>query len=314
MINVAELDERIDRCLAILADNPHSQVFAALAEAYRRRGEFGRAFSVCKSGLKYHPDYAPAHVVLAKLYLYQRMLGDALGALRRAIELDGQTRTTDLLEAEIQIATGDSKAAQAVIDRLRISDPGNPGLAELVEQVKQLGAAKPGQGVLPSSATDSDGEHHPAPEMRNTPDPIGWEEWTSAIGNMRGVEAAFVYDRVDQLVSVHPRSAETEGRAGSVRSLAQVIDDLLCHHAWSPLQEVHIETASSEIWARKNGDLAFGLIGLRLMSFGAIRQRGVDMAKRVNTPPSCGEVTSPSKGMQATHDGGTAPADLPMDV
>ena len=68
MISVAELDERIERCLTILADNPHSQVFAALAEAYRRRGDLGRAFSVCKNGLKHHPDYAPAHIVMAKHY------------------------------------------------------------------------------------------------------------------------------------------------------------------------------------------------------------------------------------------------------
>lgn len=187
MINVAELDERIDRCLAILADNPHSQVFAALAEAYRRRGEFGRAFSVCKSGLKHHSDYGPAYVVLAKLYLHQKMLPDALSSLKRAVELDGPTRVTDLLEAEVQVALGDVTAAQTVINRLRVTDPGNPALPELMEQVRR---SRSGPAASPvADPIDQTPQHQPRmrPDTRPVPDCVDWQGWVQVLGALQAL-------------------------------------------------------------------------------------------------------------------------------
>ena len=114
MLNIAELDERIEKCLSILEGNPRSQVFAALADAYRKRGEFGRAFSVCKGGLRQHDDYAPAYIVLAKLYQHQNMHDEALSAVRRAIDIDGATRASDFLEAEVLIAMGDAPGAKKI--------------------------------------------------------------------------------------------------------------------------------------------------------------------------------------------------------
>ena len=69
MINAVEIDERIGKCQKILDVDPNSQIFAALAEAYRKKGELEKAFRVCQNGLRIHPSYGSAHVVMAKINL-----------------------------------------------------------------------------------------------------------------------------------------------------------------------------------------------------------------------------------------------------
>ena len=118
MSNIVELDERINKCLSVLQENSRSRIFAALAEAYRRRGDVGRAFSVCKNGLRIHPDYGAAYVVMAKLYVHQNMIEQARETIRRAIELDGPSRSSDLVLAEIHLEAGEFKNARDILDHL----------------------------------------------------------------------------------------------------------------------------------------------------------------------------------------------------
>jgi len=46
--------------------DPASIAFAALAEEYRRIGQFHDAIEVCKVGLQRHPSYISAHVTLGR--------------------------------------------------------------------------------------------------------------------------------------------------------------------------------------------------------------------------------------------------------
>lgn len=291
MITVAELDERIERCLAILADNPHSQVFAALAEAYRRRGDFGRAFSVCKSGLKHHPDYAPAYIVLAKLYIHQRMLDDAQAAIHRAIELDGQTRSTDMLEAEVHLATGDLDAARPIIDRLHRSEPRNPAVIDLVRTLKSAGERSVDDTDLEA---DENTPHEagtlsvsrPAPFGAPRVEPLTWDAWAEAIRSRPGVEAIFAWNRTTRVVQ--PVSVETTGEA-HVTSLIDAcleIDGQMRAAGWGGLDELRIETNDHDIWCVNRDDLMIGLIGNSEIAFGEVRMIAVDALDRVecNTP------------------------------
>jgi tetratricopeptide (TPR) repeat protein len=286
MINVAELDERIDRCLAILADNPHSQVFAALAEAYRRRGEFGRAFSVCKSGLKHHPDYAPAYVVLAKLYLHQKMLPDALSSLARAVELDGPTRVTDILEAEIQLALGDVEAAQTVLERLRITDPGNAALPDLIEQVKRL------RSELAAPVVAAPVEQTPQlwpqanADPRPTPDCADWPTWVKTLGVLRDIEIVFVSDAQGRIVAQYPETDAARTRVDLVLSMLREVTAQFSQRVWGSVCEIRIETRHGDVWVSRLGDAVVGLVGLSNLKFSETRRRGLDLAGRVQDQPS----------------------------
>lgn len=282
MITVAELDERIERCLAILADNPHSQVFAALAEAYRRRGEFGRAFSVCKGGLKHHPNYAPGHVVMAKLYLHQRMLPDAMVSVKKAVEMDGPTRATDLLEAEINLAMGDVAAAEPIIDRLRHSERRNPAVVELMSRLKTLRKqAQSSQSSGGDEENSSTQQTPPTPANTVSNESMTWAEWSSQLRQLHGVRAVFAWDEQAQVI--YPVDATTTGdhEVASLLEAFRGVETEWKARNRGPLCELRIETDKSDIWCGRVNTVIIGLIGDAEMSYGEARRLATEWYGRV---------------------------------
>lgn len=282
MISVAELDERIERCLAILADNPHSQVFAALAEAYRRRGEFGRAFSVCKTGLKHHPDYALAHIIMAKLYLHQKMTDEASASLKRAVEIDGPTRATDFLEAELHLATGDAIAAQAVITRMRRAQPNNPLIEDLAQQLRQLqtGATPPQKRSHPTRE-EVQTSREAAPPRTSAEVAIDWTEWAASAGLMRGVAGAIVFDSTGRTLASHAQAEISHAGLEVLKVLFRDVEAHLRKADWGALAEIRIEVDNREFWVGRVSDFVLGLTGNLQGAFGETRRRALDLASRV---------------------------------
>jgi predicted regulator of Ras-like GTPase activity (Roadblock/LC7/MglB family) len=135
MLNTTEIDERIEKCERILKENPQSQVFAALADALRKKGELDHAFRVSRQGLRLHPDYAPGRLVMARINFDRRMYDWAERELKEAISLDGRTRSTDLLEIEILIERGFFSKAKVILDKLGSSDPTNELYRSLEERI-----------------------------------------------------------------------------------------------------------------------------------------------------------------------------------
>jgi len=60
--------EALDRYDQILAKDPTSLVFAAVAESYRKKGELERAIATCRKGLRLHPRFVSGRVALARAY------------------------------------------------------------------------------------------------------------------------------------------------------------------------------------------------------------------------------------------------------
>lgn len=136
MVKIDELDERIVKCKKILAKDPESLIFAALSEAYRRRRDLNLATRTCNQGLKIHPEYGSAHLVLAKINMDKRLFGEAEKELFLAIKADGQTRASELLLSEILIKKGKYKEARALLDRLFATDPENPQVKRLLKEIE----------------------------------------------------------------------------------------------------------------------------------------------------------------------------------
>lgn len=59
-------DTRIDDLRRRVQVDPASIAFAALAEEYRRLGQFEEAIATCTAGLQRHPAYLSAHVTLGR--------------------------------------------------------------------------------------------------------------------------------------------------------------------------------------------------------------------------------------------------------
>jgi len=133
MVDRSELDERIAKCRKILDENPSSQIFAALAEAHRKKGELDIAFRICQSGLKIHPDYGSAHMVMAKINMDKGLYDWAESEAVKAIELDGTTRAAELLLAEIYIYKGEFNKACRLLEKLHEGDRDNEHIKKLLD-------------------------------------------------------------------------------------------------------------------------------------------------------------------------------------
>jgi tetratricopeptide (TPR) repeat protein len=140
-MNREEIEERIEKCRQIMAANPTSQIFAALAEAYRKLGDLKAALDVCNDGLHHHPDYGSAYLVLAKIARDQKRFAEAEKAARQAIELEGRTRSAELLLSDVYLQTGQFSKAEEILGRLSLADPHNGSVKRLRALVQKAGKA-----------------------------------------------------------------------------------------------------------------------------------------------------------------------------
>ena len=140
MMNTFEIDERIVKCRKILDVDPNSQIFAALADAYRKKGDFENAFRICQNGLKIHPSYGSAHIVMAKINLDRGLYDWAMAEAKKAAEIDGKSRTIELLLAEIYIYRGEFQAAVKLLKKLQNADPYNTQINKLLDIAQKIPA------------------------------------------------------------------------------------------------------------------------------------------------------------------------------
>jgi tetratricopeptide (TPR) repeat protein len=82
MIDSARIDE-LKRRVQL---DPASIAFAALAEEYRRRGEYEEAITVCEAGLQRHPAYLSARVTLGRALLELGRLDEAREQLEQVLK------------------------------------------------------------------------------------------------------------------------------------------------------------------------------------------------------------------------------------
>jgi len=69
----------------ILANNPRSFIFAQLAEEYIKLGEFDKAIDICRSGLKYNPEFFDGLYVLGVAFFKKGMKDNAKDIFLRII-------------------------------------------------------------------------------------------------------------------------------------------------------------------------------------------------------------------------------------
>jgi predicted regulator of Ras-like GTPase activity (Roadblock/LC7/MglB family) len=171
MIDLSDIEERIAKCNKILDENPSSQIFAALAEAYRKKGELDQAFRVCQTGLKVHPNYGSAHLVMAKINLDKGMYDWAETEVQKAVELDGATRATELLLSEIYIYKGDFNKACRMLEALHQADPNNEQITRLLEIARKIPLDKERGDPLDISDTPIPESSQPQPAPPPPPPP-----------------------------------------------------------------------------------------------------------------------------------------------
>lgn len=93
------------------AQNPDSEAYIPLCEAYIDQGRFMEAMVVCKKGIKAHPNSVDARVLLARVYAEQKKYKRALQELDDLVEKNGDSGLAHLARGKVRLDSGDEDSA-----------------------------------------------------------------------------------------------------------------------------------------------------------------------------------------------------------
>ena len=125
---IEELQSKLDK-------DPDSKIFLPLAEEYRKSGMIEEAITICQDGLKKHPNYVSARVVLGRAYMELKRTIEAQAEFEEVISKIPDNLMANKYLGDIYFMQGNLKSAleryQAVI---RLA----PYNEEVVSKVKKL--------------------------------------------------------------------------------------------------------------------------------------------------------------------------------
>jgi tetratricopeptide (TPR) repeat protein len=105
------------------AENAQGLVFAHLADAYRRAGEFAKAEGLLLHGLKTHPTYTSAYNVLGRVYLDSERFADSHVQFSKVLELDPQNLIALRALGDLAACGGRIDDARSWYERMLQIDP-----------------------------------------------------------------------------------------------------------------------------------------------------------------------------------------------
>ena len=135
-----DLSAEIAKYEAQFTREPHSRIFAQLADALRKAGRLEEAIQTCRSGLRDHPTYAAALVVLGRALLQKGQPLEAEKELTAALKLSPCNVAAHRLLADAAAAQGKKDEAR---DRYEALLKQNPQDRELQEALARLEHARP---------------------------------------------------------------------------------------------------------------------------------------------------------------------------
>jgi len=286
------IEDRIQKCEKILSQDPNSQIFAALAEAHRRRGELDKAFRICKAGLKSHDSYGSAHVVMAKINLDRGLYDWAESEVLRAAAIDGRTRAIELLLAEINIYKGEFNKATKLLTKLHEADPDNPQIKKLLDLSLEIPKE---QTVLSSSSRLK--ERKQAQEAKTIlPEP---KQAVSAVRLSESdvVSKAVAVSGIDGSIFVNNEGLIVESQwtlrmnqdecAAEMAQIGSVLSQGLVHGSFGKIESILIETPNRVFHkvCIKNGFFLF--VANSSTNLGAIRMKIENILKDHNKQRTC---------------------------
>jgi predicted regulator of Ras-like GTPase activity (Roadblock/LC7/MglB family) len=273
MNNFLEIDERIAKCEQILGADSHSQIFAALADAYRKKGEIEKARKVCLEGLEKHPKYSSARVVMAKIYVHERKFDLAEEELQKAISAGGRTRAIDLLEAEILLYRGEHNKARAIVKKIHISDPRNStikGLMNLIDNGNDI-----------NNINELDMPEHYSPQVPQREFKIS--DLVNIVKILPRVYGAAI---VDQSGFVLEGRFESPYTNDEVSAIARSVFDSVCSNCemikLGLVNELLIESGNSKIWIFNKESFLLIVITRDDVSMGSLKLKIDELLQRLN--------------------------------
>ncbi|MCP4634171.1 MAG: tetratricopeptide repeat protein [candidate division Zixibacteria bacterium] len=282
------LDLRIQKCRKILKSDPDSQIFGALADCYRKKGEFDEASRICLEGLSRHLEYGPGHLVMAKIHLALSDYDGAQDDLESARKFMGNTRAIEILECEILIFRYEFHRAESIMTRLKQVDPNNPALDNLalllndVKQSKATNTIEHQELILPD---EKDGFINQGSEDADTIEDknLSVESVINALGSFSGVNYVMAADYSGKTISYY--SQDTRSSDDSIQ-LCTIISRGLNHCLPSvglgTMGSCLIETEEYKYFLKDTGQFYIVFEASSEISFGLLNLKMTEMLARLD--------------------------------
>lgn len=118
-------------------EDPHSRVFAPLAEAYRKFGMVVEAIEILQKGIREHPDFTLGHLGLAHCYFDQQKFQLCYETLRPLVEANRENLRLQKLFAKACLELSKNKEALETYKYLLYMNPKDEDAAKNVESLEQ---------------------------------------------------------------------------------------------------------------------------------------------------------------------------------
>lgn len=142
-IGTGVITPEMEKYRTIMAKNPVSRVFAALAELYRREGMLDEAIKLCLDGLTAHPSYMSGRVALGRAYFDKGMFKEARKELEKVVSVTPDNLVANKVLGDIHIKEGDFENARTCFKRVINISPDDEKVAEKLKTLEGKGVKKP---------------------------------------------------------------------------------------------------------------------------------------------------------------------------
>lgn len=130
----------VEKYQQLYAQDPNSQVFAPLAEAYRKMGLLNEALEVAREGVKRHPNFAGGRVALARVFYSLEKWEDAAAEFKKVIDLSPENILAHSLLAECYLRLKRPKDALKSYKMLLFLSPENEKAQKAIQKLESLTA------------------------------------------------------------------------------------------------------------------------------------------------------------------------------
>ncbi len=132
--------EFVERYQLVYQRNPQSQVFAILAEAYRKMGMLEKALQIATNGLSHHPHFASGQLVAGRIYSDLNRLEKAVEHLQKAVALAPENLLAYQILAKTLLQLRRPKEALHAYKMIMLMNPHDEAAKESVKQLESLTA------------------------------------------------------------------------------------------------------------------------------------------------------------------------------
>ncbi|HEV2148034.1 MAG TPA: tetratricopeptide repeat protein [Longimicrobiaceae bacterium] len=131
-----ELAAEVQKLERYHAENPQGRYFVPLANAYRKSGALEQAEALLREGLRRHPDYLSAHIVLGRCLADRGATEDAVGEFRYVLSVDPQNLIALRSLGEMASAGGRAEEAARWYRELLAVDPMNEDARQALDALE----------------------------------------------------------------------------------------------------------------------------------------------------------------------------------